>query len=161
MNSVIARTIFFGIVIVAIVCCMVVFFANNRRQQNGSQWNMNGYLIINLLRSQIITYASNIHKMIGGKDGNDDIYRAQEITCYDILDECDRALKEAYKVDLDKSMTYVKGGMTVKDLMYALSACDLSDYICMVDSGQVTNVAGVATDGSGKVLLIKHIESAD
>lgn len=160
MSSTIANITFIGIVVVCVAAVMTIFFRNNRRQQNGSQWNMSGYLIINILRSQIITYADNIHKMIGSEDGNDDVYRAQQITCYDILDECDRALKQAYKVDLNKSMLYVADGMTVKELMYALSACDLADYVAMVDCGNVNDVAGVINNQSGKVLLIQKNDTA-
>lgn len=98
--------------------------------------NDTGWVVLNLLKCQVLTYANDIHKAVPETEDQAKAFAAQEATCYEIADEITRAIEEAYSADKSQKSAEIEN---VKQLITELSNFDLNSKVSIM-SGTVGKI---------------------
>lgn len=137
------------VAIVLVIINIILVWRTNKPNEPTAIIERTGVFVLSRFRSEINQYAKEIHEHSHDQGVDPDIAEAQETTCYEIIKELNRAICEAYEVDMDDTINYWNG-MTVKELLFALSDSVLSDKIKIMSTGFIRNID---RDEEGNVLL--------
>lgn len=140
-----------GIVIIVCAACISVAINNTKKQTVSVP---SGIAVVNVLRSSILSYAKQIHDMIGSNDYDTDILLSQEATCYQILNALDTLSSDAYSIDISKMCANPEDGMKVKELIYCLSACPLDSNVCVLTKLGPQKITMCLKSGDDKTAML-------
>lgn len=112
--------------------------------------NDKGWVLLNLLKCQVLTYANDIHKTTPENEDQAKSFAAQEATCYEIADEIARAIEEAYETKSQPRQNRIR---TVRQLIEELADFDLNSDVLVMSNGE-SQIDCIITNNEAKTLIM-------
>ena len=141
---------------IASVACLIVSAAAIvgavyllKKDSDVVRGNDKGWVLLNLLKCQVLTYANDIHKATPENEDQAKSFAAQEATCYEIADEITRAIEEAYSTKERLQQNEIR---TVKQLIEELARFDLNSDVLVMANGE-SKIDCVITNSEAKTLI--------
>lgn len=145
---------------IASVACLIISVAAIigavyllKKDSDVVRGNDKGWVLLNLLKCQVLTYANDIHKATPENEDQAKSFAAQEATCYEISDEITRAIEEAYGA---KEQSQQNGIQTVKQLIEELAGFDLNSDVLVMTNGESTIDCVIANSEAKTLITLRN-----
>ena len=148
--------------VVSIACTIVSLFCIIssiwlwHKDTQTAKANDTGWVVLILLKCQILTFANDIHKAVPETEDQAKVFAAQEATCYEIADEITRAIEEAYSTDKAQESAQIE---TVKQLISELSSFNLNSKVSIMSgtAGKIDCIISNADDTETTIIQRNHL----